>query len=175
MKSKINRKRSFANDKPSTKSGMTIVEVLIFITILSVVLVSLSAVTASVIRQSKANYNKTYATHYAEELAEWIRVQRDVVGWNSFHAKAIPVEIPAITSKVYCANGPITLTSTIALLTNTTCPKGSLSPAIFSRTVTFSQVARDNTASVKATIRVSWLEPGNAEYFSEVSTVYAPQ
>lgn len=175
MKNKINVTKDFENGNNSSKSGMTIVEVLIFITILSVVLVSLIAVTTSIIRQSKTNYNKTYATHYAEELSEWLRVQRDVVGWNSFYAKAMTAP------RTFCMNTAVALNTAFSALITGACPYTGIvgqNPAIFSRTVVFSQPPTPVPSvqnSVNAKITVSWQEPGGAVFSSEVSTVYAPQ
>lgn len=177
---KTNDDKLLKNKVLATDQGMSIVEVLIFIVILTVVLVSLISITTSVIRQSRANYNKTYATHHAQQLAEWIRIQKDVLGWNDFYSRIL--SSPGITT-VWCVNNEIQLTSVLDTLLDqndtTNCNfQGivNVSPSIFNRTVTFSQNAgaRTSNDSVKATIRVEWNESGNQVNFVETSTVYAP-
>jgi len=69
-----------------TKSGFTLLEVLIVIGILSVFL--LSAITISIVsvRNLKSSENKILGTRYAEGLIEWIRGEKDA-DWDIFISK----------------------------------------------------------------------------------------
>ncbi len=156
---------------------MSLVEVLIFIVILTIVLVSLIGITTSVIRQSRTNYSKTFATHHAQQLAEWLRIQKDVVGWNQFYSTVMTA--PAN----FCVNDEIRLDSVLGDLlseNNTANCDGTgingVSPQIYNRTVAFTQEPGANTSndSMEVVIRVEWQEAGNQLNFVETSTVYAP-
>ena len=52
--------------------GFTLVEVLVFITILSGVFVTTLAIATQALRVSKTAEHRTLATHYADELSEWM-------------------------------------------------------------------------------------------------------
>lgn len=176
--------------------GMSIIETLIFIAIISIVLVSLTGITASMTRQMRINYNKIYATHYAEELADWLRVQKDVVGWSAFYVRATGLTGsnpgPTTITREYCVNAPIVLNSTFTGLLNTVgaCPASPLgitdtstAPKIYKRSVLFSQVCSttplpalpcSNARGVRAKISVKWIEAGGKEFSVEINTIYAP-
>ena len=178
-------------------SGMSIIETLIFIAIISIVLVSLTGITASMTRQMRINYNKIYATHYAEELADWLRVQKDVVGWTNYYNRSFygvtpPAIGPGATyTKSYCINSPVNLNSVYALsganailTTSGTCSTytgitgSAIAPRIYKRYVTFSQdcsaTSCTNARGVRAKISVKWIEAGGKEFSVEINTIYAP-
>ena len=71
----INRKKSF-----------TLIEVLIFVTILSLFFVTAAAVTITSLRNLKIQENKILATRYAQELLEWLRGEKEA-DWNNFTTK----------------------------------------------------------------------------------------
>lgn len=174
------------------KGGMSIIETLIFIAIISIVLVTLTGITASMMRQMRINYNKIYATHYAEELADWLRVQKDVVGWSAFYLRATGLATsqtsPALLTRSFCVNSPITLTSTYAGLLPAagTCPASPLgitdattAPKIYKRSVEFSQTCSvaspcSNARGIRAKIVVQWIEAGGTNFQVEINTIYAP-
>ncbi len=170
------------------------IETLIFVAIIGVVLITLAGITATLLRQMRTNINKIYATHYAEELADWLRVQKDVVGWNAFYLRATNNN-SSVTSgtltRSFCVNAPISLVSTLVTLLPTN-PAPALcaaysgvtdlttAPKIFKRSVTFTQdgcaVATpcNNARGVKARVLVEWLEAGGTRYQVDINTIYAP-
>jgi len=65
------------------KNSFTLVEVLIFVTILSLFFVSAISITIVSLRNLKIQEHKILATRYAEELLEWLRGEKEA-DWNRF-------------------------------------------------------------------------------------------
>lgn len=62
----------------SNKSGFSLVEVLVFVTIFSLFFVIAATVVTTTLRITKENQNKIRATHYAEELKEWLTSEKEI-------------------------------------------------------------------------------------------------
>jgi len=67
----------------SKKNGLTLIEVLIMVTFLSVLFISITTVTTVSLRTSKVNEHKIIATHLSEELREWLRGEKEQ-DWETF-------------------------------------------------------------------------------------------
>jgi type II secretory pathway pseudopilin PulG len=78
-----------------TTKGFSLIEVLIFVTILSLFLITAAAIITATIRQNSLKVNMLKATHYNEELLEWIKSERDI-DWNTF------VSYGDSVGKTYC-------------------------------------------------------------------------
>jgi len=163
----------------SPTGAFTLIEVVIFIAISSVILIAMISLSVNITRQSIISRHKVYATHYADELAQWLRIQKDI-GWQNFYTYS-----QSSPSTQFCVNDIITLDSDLTLMSSMTsladCPYGGIGttatepgPKIFRRYVEF-PVQTDNTKSVKGTIRVEWLEAGNALYDVQIETLFAPR
>jgi len=85
--------------KPAHKNkGFSLVEVLVFVSVLAVALVALIGTTAySSIILNNARH-KLFSVRYAEELAEWLKFQREYYLYNALEAKSSEV------GKTYCFN-----------------------------------------------------------------------
>lgn len=117
--------------------GFSLMEILVFISILSVALVALiGSVSYSSLMLSDARY-RLVATRYSEELAEWLKFQREYEGYASVAAKATSL------GATYCYNTDITDTWPSAVA----CPGFGLDN-FFSREVTLT----DNTGSIDVNI-----------------------
>jgi len=80
------------------EKSFTLIEVLIFVSILSLFFVAATAVTITSLRNLKVQEHKTLATRYAQELLEWLRGEKEA-DWNQF----------ATRTGTYCFNSsPIT-------------------------------------------------------------------
>lgn len=66
-----------------TTKGFSLVEILIFIAILSVVLVASVSVTTFFFKTTSVNQHKILASHYADEALEWIKSEKET-DWNIF-------------------------------------------------------------------------------------------
>lgn len=156
------------------KRGFSLFEVLIFIVISSFLLVSMVSYRVATIRASRSGYYKIYATRYAEELAEWLRIQKEQ-DWASFYTKAGGGGGVAVA---YCVNGSIDLNSTLASLipVDSTCKYDGISsssttrPKIFRRTVTFT--TSSSQLPVQAAILVEWQEGPNQIFSVPINTTY---
>ncbi len=71
--------------KIKKKSGFTLVEVLIFVTLISLIFITFSAITAVSLTRELTNEHKILGAHYAEEVREWIRGQKEI-NWEDFTA-----------------------------------------------------------------------------------------
>ncbi len=80
------------NVKNNTKVGFSLVEVLIFVSVVALFFVIAATISSFSLRVSKSNENKILATRYAEELVEWLRGEKEA-DWEAFKGKA---------DKTYC-------------------------------------------------------------------------
>ena len=81
--------------------AFTLVETLIFVTILGVFFVIAATVSVSVIRDMKFNEAKIIATRYGEEINEWLRMEKEIDG-NEFINKS---------NNTYCFNGDLSFST----------------------------------------------------------------
>jgi type II secretory pathway pseudopilin PulG len=157
--------------------AFTLIEVVIFIAISSIILITIVSLSISIIRQTTTSHHKLYAARYADELAEWLRIQKEI-SWQDFYTMS---QFSSPNDTVYCINSEILLSSDLtSSLQSGDCPQydgitnPNPGPKIFKRTITF-QPQPDNKKSVKGTIRVEWQEANNTLYFVQVETLFAPR
>lgn len=67
--------------------GMSLVEVLIAVSLLSMVFISASYATSISLSRSKYNQDRILATRYGEELEEWMRGEKES-NWSTFVARS---------------------------------------------------------------------------------------
>ncbi len=91
----------------SKRSGFTIIEVVVFISVFTLAIVAIIAIVSysGVIFQDSRH--KVVASRYSEELTEWLKFQREANGFLSIYNRAAPVANPPT---VYCFNS-VTLDS----------------------------------------------------------------
>lgn len=124
----------------------SIIEVVIAAALISVAIIAALSLSNSSQRQNSYARDLAEANKYATQLADWVRSQRDQVGYATLAAKN------QNDTSSYCLN---TLPSTFSLLGS----PGSCDPNSFITGTQFQRVLTvDNTVSgkVKATITVSW-------------------
>ncbi len=174
------------SDRPShhDAEAFTLIEVVIFIAISSIILISIVSLSVNITRQTNTSHHKLYATRYADELAEWLRIQKEI-SWQDFYTKS-----QATVDRKFCVNDAIALMSGLNLLEPYTspedCPYTGIvhsdpaptptisAPRIFKRYIVFDEQT-SNTKSVKGTIRVEWREAGIAPYSVQIETLFAPR
>lgn len=64
-------------------SGVTIIEILIMTVFITVLFLAVATVTSVSLKTAKVNEHKILATHFAEELREWIRGEKER-DWTDF-------------------------------------------------------------------------------------------
>jgi hypothetical protein len=153
----------------TTQKGLSLVETVIFVALMTLVLSTVLSTTITTGRVAKADFNRVYATRYADEMIEWLRYIQST-GWQEFYTTIFPSAAPVVTT--YCANRKINLESvfavgpsnTLEVYSPTTCRYAGLTtdglsptpgPRIFMRTVTFTPATQ---GSVVVEVSVSWLE-----------------
>jgi type II secretory pathway pseudopilin PulG len=152
------------------RPGLSLVETMIFIAIVSVVFVTIISSMVGTSRIAKSDFHRLYATRYADDAIEWLRFSASR-GWQTFYNK-IPSQS---TETEYCMNinlgladefeigdsaiiRPITLGSACEyrgmVMASANPPLPTVGPKIFRRTVKFTTTSV--TEPVKVTVTVSW-------------------
>lgn len=143
----------------SSNHSFTLIEVIIFIGILSIFFVTSAAIVTYSIQSMTANEHKIIATQYAEDLLAWIRAQKEA-DWNSFSSRfgTSPIDYCFNTDPVPDWPAEQKTCSDLAA-----SPFGSppTIPPIFNRDV---ELTADTNAPAPATrvtvkIKVWWTEP----------------
>jgi len=130
MKNKINFLSSFS-----------LIEVLIFITILSIFFVAAASVTIGVLRDIKINEHKILATRYASELIEWMSGEKEK-GWIEFTG--------SFSNGTNCFSG--------LNWNDLTTPCDAISSTIFTRSADLTKNPANDQVDV--VVEVSWNELG---------------
>lgn len=140
------------------KKGFSLVEVLVFVTILSLFFVAAMAVTTYSLRTMKTNQYKILAAHFAEEGIEWLRGQKED-DWTTFSAHD-----SSLGSSAYCI-------SNLDFSSSGECGENYTlgTPQIFKREVTLENIPDSSDPDqVNATVMVVW--NGGTEV--EIKTVF---
>ncbi|KKP86828.1 MAG: hypothetical protein UR89_C0013G0016 [Candidatus Roizmanbacteria bacterium GW2011_GWA2_35_8] len=135
------------------KLGFSLIEVLVFVTILSLFFVAAMSVATYSLKNMKINQHKILASHYAEEGLEWIRAEKEE-NWDQFIGYGTTG-----SGLTYCIN---TLNNSI-WTTPTTCGANfELGvPQIFKREVNLINQAGNPVTQVDVTLTVTWIESGS--------------
>ena len=127
--------------------GFTLMEVLIFVSVISLFFVTAAAITVASLRSLKTQERKILATRYAQELLEWLKGEKEA-DWNQFTNKA------SSSGTKYCFN-----TSPINTWPNSgVCSTYSLDN-LFKREANLTSGGA--TQQVNVSITVEWQETGN--------------
>lgn len=141
------------------KSGFSLIEVLIFITVMSLFFVSAAAVVSVVVKNMKVNEHKILGTRFAQEAVEWLRSEKEV-DWNSFSERAPSNDAPA----EYCLNS----------LAWNSMPCDYSLKTLYQRTVTLKSIESVGgyKYQVDVSVMVKWNEPGRA-YSVPINTTFS--
>ena len=77
------------------KRGFSLIEVLVFVTILSLFLITAASIITVSMRQNSLKVHMLKATHYNEQLLDWIKTEKET-DWNAF------VNWGDVAGKTYC-------------------------------------------------------------------------
>lgn len=70
-------------------SAFSLIEVLIFVVVFSLFFVTAASIVTSTLRITKENQNKIKASHYVEELREWLRSEKETNWGGSIYVGSI--------------------------------------------------------------------------------------
>ncbi len=150
------------------KNGFSLIEVLVFVSILGLVFIVGAALATISIQNSKSAENRILASRYGEELLDWLKGQKET-NWASFVAKTST----SVTS--YCMTA-----EPINYSINTWPSSGScganqyITGTNFIRQVDLQQDQLFGTNSrINVSIHVKWSEAGN-NYDAPIGSVFAP-
>lgn len=144
----------------ASRKGLSLIEILIFVLLVSILLVGLSYGTIFSLRNSKFAQDKTRATRLAQELQDWLRGQRDV-DWEAF--------VGGFSLGTYCVNSiPSDIGGLVAVTGS--CPSYSLQSR-FKREMTVTNIAA-NGNSMTYEISVYWRDAGTV-HKAQIATVLA--
>lgn len=132
------------------KKGFSLIEVLVFTTVLSIFFVSALSLATYMLKTMKVNQHRTLATHFAEEGMEWLRAQKED-SWATY----VGLDNSSGTTE-YCLNS-------LDFNTGGDCGTDYAlgTPPMFKRKLIMENVPDSSSPSwVKATIMVEW-EEGN--------------
>ncbi len=141
-------------------NGFSLIEVLVFLTILSLVFIAGATVATVSIKNSITAENKSLATRYAEELKEWLQGQKEA-DWQKFNSN--------VTGATYCFNiDPILVWGSSVGTCQNIVDNGK--QTIFQRQVALSAPSANQA---KVSITVKWNEAGNG-FTIPLNTIFAP-
>lgn len=126
--------------------SFSLIEILIFITILSLFFIAAMTITVFSLKSMKDQEYKILATHLAEEAVEWIKSEKED-DWSTF----IGYDTSAGTGTTYCLEN-------LDWLSNFSCSDYNLgTPKIFKRELLIKNIGSP-TYQVNTDITVSWLD-----------------
>lgn len=133
------------------RQAFTLIEVLVFTAILSLVFVTTLAIATQALRISKNAERRTIATHYAGQLSEWLLAESEA-DWDSFVANRT-----SSAATIFCFNAsPITSWPTVG-----DCTTPGLG-TVFKRTATLTRTPVANGQyQVEVFVVVTWNEGPN--------------
>lgn len=138
--------------------GFSLIEVLVFITILGVFFVTAASITLISLRNMKINEHKIIASRYQDELLSWLRSEKEA-DWKKFINYYV-------SGSTYCFN----VTPPTAWGSLDACTDYRLSPAIFKRQAVLTNIGTPVT-QVDVNITISWNELGSSQSIS-TNTVF---
>lgn len=131
------------------KNAFSLIEVLVFVSILSIFIIAAITATTASLRNMKVNEHKILATKYSQELVEWLRSEKEE-NWETF----VSTYTTTSPGKTYCFND-----ADISWPAEGECATDGLSPAIYKRQATLTSYAVP-VARVGVNVIVSWTELG---------------
>lgn len=155
--------------KNNSKHGFGLLELVFFISILSIVLVASIGFTIRLVFAITHNRHKLLATHYAQEVKEWLNGERES-NWEQFQNRA---SIGAGTT--YCINQQLNLAMALDSLTTGVCGFNGVAgqlPNIYRRRLTLIKDRDDTASRINALIEVSWQDEGML-YSETIETLYS--
>lgn len=153
-------------EKKIYQRGFSLLEVLVFVTILNLVFVAAISLIIGSLYRMRINLHRARAVFYAEEVKEWLNGEREA-DWAGLQSRS---------GSTFCLNNQLNLHSTFDNFTTGTCSFdgiGSTNPRIFRRRLTLTQ---SSPTQITAAIEVSWNEiapnGSNQQYDEVIQTVY---
>lgn len=133
-----------------SNQGFSLIEVLVFITILSLIFISAAILGTVSIRNSKSTENKIIASRYGEELLDWLRSQKEI-DWLAFTARISPSKTYCFADESFARWPDVGSCGSNQVITN----------SIFRREATLTYNNDPQGERVNVEIHLTWSEGGN--------------
>lgn len=156
-----------------TERGSTLVEVLIAITVVTLVLVTSISGLTLVTRNRRYSTQEALSTKYNQESLEWFRKQRDSMGWSSFYnaVKATVIPSGSPTRVVYCLQNTFTTSVVLSNICSgggvqcatspTICPQAfTMQSDTVKRYIDIDLINLTNADQIQATAVIEWIDGG---------------
>jgi type II secretory pathway pseudopilin PulG len=148
-----------------SERGQTLIEVIMAIGLIVLVLVTLVAGLSLGVRNNRFARDQVLAKDFVRQGQEWVRSQRDRLGWDSFYQEALANG----SGTVYCMQS---IPDTFAELPSSDClSTQTISGTSFLRTLTLTLDTSDGTPQIQAQVTVDWNDGGKAHQSYSVFTL----
>ncbi len=161
VRNKLNKRTSPHNLLAFRSKGFSIIEVLIFTLLSSIVLIGMSYATLLSVANSRASQNKTRSTRYIGQAQEWLKGQKEI-DWNRF--------VAALNEETYCINDIPLVIEDLSLVVGA-CESDDFNLNNFKRELIITDINSDQT-EVTYTVKTYWHNGPNINT-SQVSSLLA--
>ena len=148
---------------PQKRLGFSLIEVIIFVSLISILFVGAASVMSFMYRQNQMQISQLIATHQSEELYQWLKAEREA-DWNTFVNTVTVGKTQQSTLFCFSTLDP-TWGSQIGDLSG--CPYAISSK--YRRSATFQVDNLANPTQVSVRISTDWIEASSVR--SKVFTV----
>ncbi|MCA9372241.1 prepilin-type N-terminal cleavage/methylation domain-containing protein [Candidatus Woesebacteria bacterium] len=152
----------------ASKKGFSLIEILIFVSIISVILVAAAGYVIKLLFVLNVNRHKALASYYTEDTKAWLDGERET-NWQTV------VDASSVSGTVYCLNNELELEDQLSDFAEGACTTadgiGTRVPQIYKRELTLTTNATQS--QVTASVVVSWVE-GEKNQSVTLQTIYFP-
>lgn len=141
------------------RKSFSLIEVIIFVSILSLFLISAASIITISLQQNTLQIEKLKARHYADQLLEWIKSEKDI-DWQTFITRA--------GNYTYCFENESLAWGT-DVLSGDDC---TLLNSLYKRYAKFSTTGSGGSAQVDVVVHVDWTASGN-NYDTSLHTIFS--
>ncbi|MBP9797565.1 type II secretion system protein [Candidatus Woesebacteria bacterium] len=145
----------------SLQKGMTLLEVLIFVTMITLIFITIASATTQSIKKTIYNQQKIIATHYAEEAQEWMRGEKES-DWAIFSARS---------DETYCLNAGITACNAAGSCWDSRAACGATDYSLGGK-YKRSSVLTTNGSRIDVITTVEWVDGSNT-YSVPINTTFS--
>lgn len=153
----------------SAQEGLTLVELLVAVGVVTMVLVAVASGVSLSVRNTRFSSEKSLSVRHAQETIEWLRGQRDKLGWRAFYQV---LDNDSVSDEVtYCLPSLSEQTSFFQGLINSACSGTQTIPGSnFTRSVVLGLNPPQND-EVTILVEVTWDGGNGTETTSIDSTL----
>ncbi len=130
-----------------SRPGTSIIEIIIATALISMAIIAALSLTNHSQKQNNYARDLAEASRYASQAADWIRTERDRLGWS---------QLNTVSAGTYCLNSfPA---SFLSLVTGTCASSTYISNTMFQRQIAITKNDPIDPTAINIVIEVSWLE-----------------